>query len=83
MVSDGGCFQPLLANLTIKVVMPVMVYKWVIEKGLGAGYVFQGVFHHTVAPALCAGVMVAPMTSPCQDAMRFLNHGLSMSPKRL
>lgn len=42
MVSDGGCFQPLLANLTIKVVMPVMVYKWVIEKGLGAGYVFPG-----------------------------------------
>lgn len=42
MGSDRGPSQPLLANVTINVLMPVMVYKWVVEKGFGAGYVFSG-----------------------------------------
>lgn len=40
---DGiWCFHPLFANLTIKILMPVMVYKWVTERGFRAGHIFPG-----------------------------------------
>lgn len=35
-------FPAILASLTIKILMPARVYKWVTEKGFGAGHVFAG-----------------------------------------
>lgn len=69
----GARFQSLLADLTVKMLMPVMVYKWVVEKGFGAGYVFPGrglVFSKALSTALavalelCVGAMVATHDIP-------------------